>query len=114
MAFDNVGKLTDADFDHCTMIMLAEDIAEERGIDLYGYDALAAQAAAAREADVEEVVIREVTIRTGSMKSRAIALYNTLTDKSRKAVVTALVDELGCKKVTASTYAHNLTSGKWS
>ena len=58
--------------------------------------------------------IEAAKVSTGSMKSKAIAVYNNLTDKSRQSVIKSLISELGMKQVTASTYSSNLTSGRWS
>ena len=111
--FTSVGRMTDKDFDDVTYIILAEDIAEERGIDLYGYNALQ-QSAKAKAEKIEATISVDVPKqRTRSKKAIAIDLYNALDDKSRSSFISALVDQ-GFGKATASTYYYNISKGIWS
>ncbi len=97
------------------LIKELEDIErrEDLGEDVWGLRAAIEASNRATAARVQEVKALPVAIRGKSQKERAILLYNTLTNKSRKAVIDALVEQLNMKKVTASTYASNLVSERW-
>ena len=104
--------MSDWKFDQATWDKLEEiERREDAGENVWNLHGPAPIREMVKEDAATAVVVKA---STGSMKDRAIAVYNTLTDKSRKAVIEALTTQLGMKAVTASTYSSNLTSGRWS
>ena len=96
--------MTDSMFDSIEAIHALED----SGVDYWGCDEVAQKAEAVVAHRIEnpvEVVVEKA--KSGSKKDLAIATYNSLEDKSRKAVIAALV-EVGFKSSTASTYQANM------
>ena len=108
MAFDTVGKMTDEMYDSIEMIHAAEDA----GVDYWKTEEVAQKAEVARLHRIEnppEIVVDKS--ETVNRKQVAIDIYNSLEDKSRKAVIAALVEK-GFKSSTASTYQASMK--KWA
>jgi dihydroxyacetone kinase DhaKLM complex PTS-EIIA-like component DhaM len=103
-SFTSVGQMTDAMFDSIEAIHAAEDA----GVDYWGTNAAEEAAKVAVQHRIENPV--EVVVDNGTKvnkKQIAIDIYNSLEDKSRKAVIAALVEK-GFKSSTASTYQASL------
>ena len=107
-SFTTVGQMTDQMYDSIESIHAAEDA----GVDVWGTTAAceAAKVAVQHRIDNPIEVAVDKEEKGGSKKELAIMTYQSLEDKSRKAVIEALVG-VGFKASTASTYQANMK--KW-
>ena len=106
-SFTNVGQMSDELFDEIEAIHAAEDA----GVDYWGTNAAEEAAKEVVQERIENPQPIVEKVATVSKKELAIAVFNSLEDKRRKAVISALV-EVGFKASTASTYQANLK--KWA